>query len=80
MFTITNTGTANLLVQSVTESGTGFSVAADTCLASAIAPSSNCTISVTFNPSADTSYSGNVTVTDNAGSSLLIRVSGQAEG
>jgi hypothetical protein len=79
-FTITNTGTANLVVSAVSESGAGFIVTGDSCLGAPVSPSATCTVSVAFSPTADTSYSGTVKVTTNAGSPLVISVSGSALG
>ena len=80
VFTVTNTGTAALVLSAVTESGAGFNVAGDTCLSAPVAPSAHCTVSVTFSPTADTSYSGSVKITTHAGSPLNITVSGAALG
>jgi len=66
-FTLSNIGTANLDVASVTPSG-DFAVAATTCSGS-IAPSGSCTIDVTFGPSTGGPLDGSVVITDNAAGS-----------
>jgi uncharacterized repeat protein (TIGR01451 family) len=66
-FTLSNLGTANLDIASVTPSG-DFTIAATTCSGS-IAPSGSCTIDVAFSPTAGGPRSGSITITDNAAGS-----------
>jgi hypothetical protein len=64
---LTSTGTTPLLIQNVSVSGsTDFKTS--TCPAS-LAVNASCTITVTFDPSAKTTRSGTLTITDNALSS-----------
>src|SRR5882724_13233875 len=70
---LTNTGTADLVVSSVTASG-GYSVA-NNC--STVAPGASCTIKASFISGLLGSTSGVITVTDNAASSpQLVNVAG----
>jgi hypothetical protein len=64
--TLTNTGAGALTHLAVTP--TGDFTQTNTCSAS-LAPSANCTISVTFTPTAGGSRSGTLSLTDNAGNS-----------
>lgn len=64
-FTLTNTGNANLNINSVLASG---DYSASTC-ASSLAPNGVCTISVTFKPTTTGARTGAVTISDNAGGS-----------
>jgi len=70
--TVTNTGTANLTISTVTVGGTNasdFATSADTCTGATVAPSNTCTVSVTFTPSATGSRSASLNFTDNASDS-----------
>ena len=65
--TVTNTGTANLTISTATVSGTNpgdFATSADLCSGATVAPSSTCTINVTFTPSAAGSRSASLIFTD----------------
>lgn len=64
--TITNTGTSNLVITSITVTG---SFTSSNCGSATISPSHSCVVSVSFTPSALGSYSGTLTVTDNDPSS-----------
>lgn len=64
--TLTNSGTAALSITSVTASGDFAET--NTC-GSSVAAGANCTISVTFTPTAAGTPTGTLTITDNAGSS-----------
>jgi pimeloyl-ACP methyl ester carboxylesterase len=71
--TVTNTGTGNLTISTVTISGTNagdFAKSADTCTGATVAPNGTCTVSVTFTPSAAGSRSASLNFTDNASGSL----------
>jgi len=70
--TITNSGTANLTVSTVSIAGqnaTDFAKRTDTCTGATVAPGGTCTISVTFTPGAVGARGGTLTVTDNAAGS-----------
>jgi hypothetical protein len=64
--TLTNTGAGALTPLTITT--TGDFAQADTC-AGSVAPGANCTISVTFTPTAVGNRTGTLTLTDNAGNS-----------
>ena len=67
---LTNTGTANLIVSSVSTSGLFNNTGTGTCTASfTLAPGANCTFVVTFTPNATGSFSGNLSINDNAAGS-----------
>jgi hypothetical protein len=69
--TLSNTGSAALNITRVAVGGTNpsdFAEIADTC-GSSVAAGGNCTIEVTFTPSAADSYTATLSITDNAGSS-----------
>ncbi|MGA8765363.1 MAG: choice-of-anchor D domain-containing protein [Candidatus Sulfotelmatobacter sp.] len=73
--TVTNTGTANLLVNSI--SASGDYAESDTCVGASLPPAAKCTVSVTFAPSISATIAGIVTLVDNAPNSpQLIAVSG----
>jgi hypothetical protein len=71
--TLTNTGTANLTISTVTVGGTNasdFATSADTCTGATVTPNNTCTVRVTFTSPANTgTYSGTLTFTDNASNS-----------
>lgn len=75
--TLTNTGTAGLLLSPIAASGDyGES---DNCPVSpsALAPSAHCTITVTFSPSVPGAIAGEITITDNAGNTpQMVNLSG----
>jgi hypothetical protein len=67
--TVTNIGTANLTISTVTIGGTNasdFAKSADTCTGATVTPNGTCTVSVTFTPSAVGSRSASLIFTDNA--------------
>jgi phospholipase C len=76
--TLNNTGSAPLSVTSITITGTNASDFSETTTCgSSVAAGGNCTISVTFTPTAAGSLSASVSVTDNAaGSPQTIALSG----
>jgi hypothetical protein len=78
--TVTNSGTANLSISTVSIGGTNassFAKSADTCSGVAVTPSNTCTVSVTFKPSATGSLSASLNFTDNAaGSPQTVSLSG----
>jgi hypothetical protein len=70
--TVTNTGTANLTISTVLIGGTNagdFATSADTCTGATVTPNSDCTVSVTFTPSATGTRSASLIFTDNASNS-----------
>jgi hypothetical protein len=70
--TVTNTGTANLTISTVTIGGTNagdFATSADTCTGATLTPNGTCAVSVTFTPSAMGSRSASLNFTDNAAGS-----------
>ncbi len=78
--TVTNTGTGNLTISTVTISGTNagdFAKGADTCTGATVTPNSACAVSVTFAPSATGSRSASLNFTDNAsGSPQTVNLTG----
>ena len=79
--TLTNNGTAALTINSISVAGTnpGDFAESDNCpiSPSTLAVNANCTLSVTFTPSANGARSASVTITDNAaGSPQSIALSG----
>jgi len=70
--TVTNNGTANLAISTVTMGGTNvsdFATSADNCTGATVIPNGACTVSVTFTPSAPGSRSASLNFTDNASNS-----------
>ncbi|MGD1104528.1 MAG: protease pro-enzyme activation domain-containing protein, partial [Terriglobia bacterium] len=64
---VTNTGTANLTILTVTMGGTNasdFAKSADTCTGATLIPNGTCTVSVTFTPTAAGSLSALLIFTD----------------
>jgi len=77
--TLSNTGSAALTITSLTITGTNasdFAEVADTC-GSSVAAGGACTVEVTFTPSAASSFTATLTITDNAsGSPQTVSLSG----
>jgi hypothetical protein len=70
MVSLSNTGTATLTISSIATSGTNPSDFAQTnTCGGSVAAGANCSISVTFKPTAAGSRSASVTITDNAAGS-----------
>ncbi|HEV2352469.1 MAG TPA: SBBP repeat-containing protein, partial [Terriglobia bacterium] len=70
--TVTNTGTANLSISTVTLGGANagdFATSADTCTGATVTPARTCTVGVTFTPSAAGIRSASLIFTDNAANS-----------
>lgn len=68
-FTITNTGTAALFINAVSDqgpAGTDFTRTDDQCVGTSVAVGGSCTITVVFHPTADGTRTDAVTITDNA--------------
>lgn len=64
--TVTNTGSSDLHVTSVATGG-DFSIPAETCTGTAVAPNGTCTVTVRFAPTADGPIDGTLTLADDAG-------------
>ena len=67
-----HTATAPLLVSSVSVSGNGFSVTADTCSGTSVAAGSSCSVSVRFSPVEPGVASGSLSIVSNAPGSPLV--------
>jgi hypothetical protein len=66
--TLTNNGVANLAISAATVSGANasdFAKSTDTCSGATVAPSSTCSVSVTFSPRATGTFSASLIFTDN---------------
>lgn len=63
--TLSNTGNLALALSSITVTGVGFSATPASTCGSSVAAGANCTISVTFSPTASGTLSGNLAVVDN---------------
>jgi len=81
--TVTNTGTGDLTISTVTLGGTNasdFAKSADTCTGATVTPNGTCTVSVRFTPSATGSRSASLNFTDNnngvAGSTQMVTLRG----
>ncbi|HDL20960.1 MAG TPA: choice-of-anchor D domain-containing protein, partial [Nitrospirae bacterium] len=67
-FTVSNNGTADLVISSVYLSGTNsgqFSITYDTCSGATIIPSGTCIVDVKFNPTAEGTFSANLSIPSN---------------
>jgi len=73
---LTNTGNANVMIENVTTSGTGFGVSGGPLT---LAPGQSTTITVNFDPRAPGGVAGNLIVTSNA-PTVQIGLAGQAAG
>jgi hypothetical protein len=67
--TITNSGSSSLTVNSVTAAGDFTET--DNCTAVAIAVAANCTVQVTFSPTAAGTRNGTITLLDSAGTQVI---------
>jgi len=70
--TVTNAGTANLAISTVTIGGgnaSDFAKSADTCTGATVIPNGACAVSVTFAPSASGSRTATLSISDNAANS-----------
>lgn len=68
VFTLTNTGTENLVIETLTASES-FSKTTDTCSDQTIAPAADCTFTIAFVPAAAGVAAGSVSIPSNAVSS-----------
>ena len=73
---LTNTGNANVMIENVTTSGTGFGVSGGPLT---LAPGQSTTITVNFDPRAPGGVAGNLVVTSNA-PTVQVGLAGQAAG
>jgi hypothetical protein len=80
-FTIKNTGTANLVIGTVTLAGTNpgqFHLTANTCSAHTLTPNGTCTLTATFAPTAASTMTSYMNIPDNAaGNPHKITLSGK---
>ena len=70
--TVTNTGTTDLTITTVTPGGTNmadFTIGTDTCSDATVAAGKTCTVSVEFDPTTTSSESATLTFADNASDS-----------
>jgi Abnormal spindle-like microcephaly-assoc'd, ASPM-SPD-2-Hydin len=74
--TLTNTGNANVVIENVTASGTGFGIAGGP---STLTPSQSIAFTVTFDPKAPGGVTGNLFVTSNA-PTVQVGLTGQGAG
>jgi hypothetical protein len=77
--TVTNTGTANLSISTITIGGTNpgdFATSSDTCSGTSVAPKSACTVAVIFTPATTASRLATLTVNSNAGASQTVNIAG----
>ena len=67
-FTVTNTGTANLVIGALSITG-NFALSSNTCTSATVAPAGTCTFGVTFSPASTGAKVGSVSIPSNASSS-----------
>lgn len=78
--TLTNTGTANLVVTAVTP-GAIFALVNNTCGTSfTLTPGQSCTFQVTATPTSAVGFTGGITFSDNAGNPDVLPVTGTGTG
>ena len=65
--TITNTGTGNLVIGTLSSNNAKFTISSDLCSGQTVTASSTCTFALTFSPTTAGSQAANVTIPDNAG-------------
>lgn len=78
VFTVSNVGTANLIIGQVTLTGAGaaeFSVSSDGCSGHAIAPLFNCTVQATFSPTSAGAKNAGMSIPSNDAASPTKAVS-----
>jgi hypothetical protein len=82
--TVTNSGNASLIFTTDTISGTNagdFAISADTCANATVTPTNNCTLSVTFTPSATGTRTASLNFNDNvSGSPQVVNLTGNGIG
>jgi hypothetical protein len=71
-FTISNPGTASLSIGQASLAGTGFSLSGGMATPVSVPPGGSTAVTVGFTPPSATSYSGNLTLTDNAPNSPVV--------
>jgi sugar lactone lactonase YvrE len=62
IFTVENSGTADLVIDTVNPPVEPFSITSDTCSGQDLVPEGNCAIEVTFAPTEAATFAGNVTI------------------
>ncbi len=65
-FTVSNTGEADLTINSVNVTGTSFSLTSNTC-GTTVTGGNSCTVGIKFEPASATSYAGTLTILSNDG-------------
>jgi streptogramin lyase len=75
--TVSNTGTADLLVSDV--SVTGDFLETNNCISEAVSPGGSCTVNVSFLPTAIGTRTGELTITDADGGSLTVDLTGTGD-
>ena len=82
--TVTNTGTANLFINSAQTRGAApldFTQVNDTCSGATLPAGTSCSVSITFSPTANGTRSGTFILTDNAtGSPQTVPITGTGTG
>ena len=71
-FTISNPGTASLSIGQASLAGTGFSLSGGMATPVSVPPGGSTAVTVGFTPPSATSYSGNLTLTDNSPNSPVV--------
>jgi PKD repeat protein len=79
-FTVGNDGTGDLVIDTVNQPSSPFSMTADNCSGQTLAPSASCTVTISFTPTAVTTYSGNFTIDSNDPDSASTSVGLSGEG
>jgi YD repeat-containing protein len=77
-FTVSNTGTVNLVIGTITLTGTNaseFSKPSDSCSGQTVAPSANCTVQVVFSPTSEGAKSANLSIPSNDPDTPTLNVS-----
>ncbi len=82
--TVTNTGSANLIISAVALGGTNagdFAKSTDTCTGATVTPNSTCAVGIQFTPAAPGALSATLSFTDNGDNSpQVVNLSGTGEG
>ena len=81
-FSVTNTGTANLVMSTVVSSNaTEFPITSNTCAGKTIAAGDNCLVNIAFKPNSGSTQTSTITLTDNVtGSPQTVTVTGLSLG
>jgi hypothetical protein len=73
--TVTNTGTADLIMGTPAPFATPFGIASQNCWGQTIAPNGSCSVTIRFAPSAATSYTSSYTISSNDPDTPTVTVS-----